>query len=271
MVRLNVTVLASMIFVALVSPVFASTSAKERLKESSAYFDKGLYQKALDSIKDIDIRNDFDNSDDMKLAFKIRAISYDQTDNPKEASETIRELYFIDPAYNFDPFDTPESLVLLARKVKTLIDEKSRQLASARNEAHLEQGPLSDNSPPEDSPKERTIFIEKKPHAVATLFPLGLNHFYLNSPLRGGIYLSMQTLGLVTNVAAYFWKQSYLDNYGSHRLKSASYQASFETAQMIQYIGFTTIVISYGISVIDALIRYKSMPTQKISSGEITL
>lgn len=247
------------------------TSAKELLNSSSAHFDKGQYKKALELIAFIDIRSDFDSSDDMKLAFKIRAIAYEQTGDIKRASETIRELFFIDPSYKFDPFDTPKTVVALAHKEKMAIDEKNQHLASAKNEAQLELG-LTKRATVEKEPlPERTnLFIEKRPHMVTTLFPLGLNHFYLSSPTRGGIYLSLQSLSLATNIAAFWWKQSYLDGFGTHRLKDKSLQGRFETAQLIQYIALGAMIVTYGTSVVDAVIRFLNTPSQKVGSGEIT-
>lgn len=268
MARFTLILLVALITILLVPPAFAQASAKDLLRESSLHFDKGHYQKALDVIGDLNIKS-LDNSDDMKLALKIRAICFDQTNKSKEASETLKELFSIDPDYDFNLFDTPKSLVELARKEKSIINEKNRQLATLRSEAHQEQ--RLEPKQQDVNLKERLIFIEKKPHLVSTLFPLGLNHFYLNSPVRGGIYLSVQTLGLITNIAAYFLKQSYLESFGSSRLKEQGDHASFQTVQTIQYIGLGTLVVGYGISVIDALIRFKSMPTQKVSNGEITL
>src|ERR1700732_2448801 len=82
----------------------ATASAQEQLSKSNLHFDKGQYDKALELLNFIDIRRDFDSSDDMKLAFKIRAIAYEQTGDLEKASETITELFFLDPSYKFDPF-----------------------------------------------------------------------------------------------------------------------------------------------------------------------
>jgi Tfp pilus assembly protein PilF len=85
--------------------------AKDKLFEASSYFNKGQYQKALSVLRDVDIRRDFDNSDDMKLAFKIRAVCYDGIGDHEASTETIREILFLDPAYSFDPFDTPAAVM----------------------------------------------------------------------------------------------------------------------------------------------------------------
>ena len=255
---------------ALFRPVFASLSAKELLLESSAYFDKGQYKKALLTIESLDIRADFDNSDDMKLAFKIRAIAYEQTGDSEHSQETIRELFFLDPNYQFNPYDTPNSVVMLAQKEKAAIEEKNQHLASIKNESRHDPSTARDFDHGNASKNERIVLIEKRPSHVTTLFPFGINHFYLQSPVKGGIYLSLQTLSLATNIAAFWWKQSYLLNFGGAFVKQPSYKGSFDTAQTIQYIGLGALLISYGISVIDALIRFHSMPTQKVSLNEIT-
>jgi hypothetical protein len=217
-----------------------SSHVKESLVESASYFDKGEYKKALDMLSGVDIQGDFDNSDDMKLAFKIRAIAYEQTKDMTRASEAIRALFFLDPNYKFDPFDTPASVIALAQEEKNNIDKKSTYLSSIKNNI---------------KPKPN---IEQKPPMLTTLFPLGLNHFHLGSPVKGGIYLSLQGLGLALNVTAYWWKQSYLESFGASRLKNHNYQRSFETAQLMQYISLGATIISYCVSVIDALIHIQS-------------
>lgn len=249
--------------------VYGSESPKILLQKSAQHFDRGQYKKALELLSTVDIRSDFDNSDDMKLAFKIRSISYEQTGDSKRASETIRELYFLDPTYNFDPFDTPISLVELAQREKDAIEEKNKHLASIKNEVALEQDIKNGPDKIIKSNLERTVFIEKRPHRLTALLPMGMNHFIQNAPWKGGLYLSLQSLGLITNVAAFWWKQSYLEGLGSSRLMDSSYGNRFETAQMIQYIGLGTLVISYVASIIDALIRFQSLPTQKVSLSEI--
>jgi hypothetical protein len=233
----------------------AGPSAKEQLQESNQYFDKGHYKKALELLKSLDIRKDFDSSDDMKLAFKIRAIAYDQTNNISKASETIKEIFFLDPDYTFNPFDTPKSVVALAQQIKKIIEEKNQRLASIKSEAKEHRV----ENPPILAPlvKEKIVLIEKKPHMLTSLFPLGINHFYLGSPMKGGIYMSLQTLGLATNIAAFWWKQSYLDSYGITRLKEKNLANHFEITQLIQYIALGSAAFIYGASVIDAMLNFR--------------
>jgi hypothetical protein len=159
---------------------------------------------------------------------------------------------FLDPSYKFDAFDTPSRVVELAKKERTAIEDKNKQLASIKTS-------LEDDTPKktEDPVKLDLFAIDKKPHVITTLFPLGLNHYYLNAPIRGGIYLSLQVLGISSNIAAFWWKQSYLNNFGSSHLKNPQYQGRFETAQMIQYIALGAMLSSYAVSVIDALIRFQ--------------
>gem|GEM_PF-2040264 len=248
----------------------ASGTAKEALVESAHYFDKGQYKKAIDLLRDINIRSDFDSSDDMKMAFKIRAISFEQTNEPKLAAETIRELLFLDPSYQFSPFDTPPSVVALAEKERANIDQKSRRLASIKTEA---QGLRQGDKAPSNTAKALPHLLYKRDSApfITTLFPLGLNHFYLGLPIKGGIYLSLQALSLGTNIAAFWWKSSYLHGFGSNYLKDPANKGRFETAQTIQYIALGAMIIGYGASIIDALIEWKRMPLREPSLYKTSL
>lgn len=243
-----------------------ASSKREQLLESNALFDKGQYKKALNALANINVRTDFDSSDDMKLALKIRAIAYEETGDRPHARESIRELFFLEPTYVFDPFDTPQAVVTLAQQEKLAIEEKNKRLATIKSETeNAKEMPAIETaaSPPE----EKIVFIERRPSAVTTLFPLGINHFYLRSPVKGSIYLSLQTLGLAANITAFWWKQSYLDSFGSRQLKDPSYRDRFYTIQIIQYVGLGTWIASFAISVVDALITLNNMPTQTISAA----
>jgi hypothetical protein len=246
-------------FLMAIKSIYADTP-KELLTKSSLFFDQGQYIKALELLNSINIRRDFDNSDDMKLAFKIRAIAFTQSKDIKHARETIQELYFLDSDYKFDPFDTPSSVIALAREEKSIIDEKNRQLALVKNKAQSKNNEESKiNIPPTPMFDRETLILQ--PQKMIALFPFGFNHFYLNSPIRGGIYLSLQSLGFAINIAAFWWKQSYLEGFGATRLKDQNLLGQFETAQMFQYIGLGTLIFSYCVSIIDALIRLNNAST----------
>lgn len=242
--------------------LFAKTLPKTTLTIASSHFDRGDFKEALSTLKTLDIHADLDNSDDMKLAFKIRAISYHAVNDEKNALETIKELLFLDPDYAFDPFDTPAQVVKLAQQQKALIEEKNKQLASVKTD--------NDFQAHRTNQLERGLVIER-PHPVVTLFPLGINHFYLHSPTKGATYLSLQLIGLATNIGGFWWKRSYLDGFGSSHLKDESMHARFETAQVVQWVGFTTLLLSFSVSVIDALLSLKKTSAQNTTSDEITL
>lgn len=248
-------VLISLVFFS--AKAFSTPSPQEMLLSSIKAFDKGQYQEALKLMALLDIRNDLDSSDDMKMAFKVRAISYAETGDEAHAQETVRELLFLDPQYKFDLFDTPAKVVEIALKEKKLIEEKNRQLASIK-ETEETKLPLV----PEP-------LVLEKPAFATNFLPFGLNHFYLNSPIKGGVYLSMQTLGLITNIAAFWWKQSYLIGIGSHHLKEHEPQGSFNTAQMVQFVGLGTLIASFAVSVIDALIQFNRTSSRTIGPNAI--
>lgn len=237
--------------------------AKDRLAASLTHFDKGQYQQALKQLQEVHVQKDFDSSDDMKLALKIRAIAYDEIGDVVQAKEAIRELLFLDPAYKFDAFDTPARVVSLADQERVAIEYKNKQLATVK-------GKIEQNVQKITPPKKSDFYVVEKPKIITTLFPLGLNHYYLSSPIKGGIYLSTQVLGLAANIGAFWWKQSYLKKFGSSDLKHLSYENRFHTAQTIQYIGLGAMITGYAVSVIDALIRFQFMPAQKLPKDEIT-
>lgn len=250
------------IFCAFTPTIAAENSPKERLLNGVALFNKGQYGAALAQLKTIDVRKDLDNSDDIKLALKIRAIALNETGDTNGAIENIRELYFLDPNYRFDAFDTPSEVMALALNELKVIEEKNQQLALIK--------PSIPASPPQTPHvTEKIIIAQPQTPFVATLFPFGINHYLLNSPIKGTVYLSLQAFGLAANVGAYWWKQSYLNNFGTSRLENPAHKRRFESAQIIQYVSLGVFAASFTASIIDALINYSKSSAQNEPLSEI--
>ncbi|HXW60801.1 MAG TPA: hypothetical protein VEK06_04600 [Myxococcota bacterium] len=236
----------------------AGLSPRQMLEKSTKLFDQGHYADALKMLSSVDIRSDFDSSEDMKLAFKIRTIAYNEQNKELLARETIRELLFLDPEYQFNPFDTPAPVLKLAKEEKALIIKKNELIAMARNIPAPIVAPIQ----PEQALEKNSVFLTK-PKLITTLLPFGINHFYQHSPIKGSVYLGLQTLGLLTNVGAFWWKQSYLLKFGGAHLEKSSDKSKFETAQVIQYVSLGSAIAIFCASVIDALIHFNDVKTDK--------
>jgi hypothetical protein len=143
------------------------------------------------------------------------------------------------------------------RKEKSAIEEKNKQFSLLK--ADQSEDLLKAKNA---LVKEQTIYVEKRPNQLVTLLPFGINHFVLESPIKGGIHLSLQALGLATNIGGYWWKQSYLRGFGSRELLDSTDKNKFETAQITQYVGILAMVLSFGVSIVDALFVYKSLPAE---------
>ena len=75
---------------------------------------------------------------------------------------------------------------------------------------------------------------------------------------------NIQKILFITNISAFWWKQSYLNGFGGHRLKNENSLSSFTTAQVAQYVGLGALVLGYAVSVIDSLIQInKTQPSQQ--------
>lgn len=222
----------------------AQPSAQEFLAQSQSHFDQGQYAKALRALADLDVRIDLDSSEDMMRALKIRAISYAETNAIAQARETIKELLFIDPNYKFDLFDTPQRVVELADEESKIILEKNQELALVKNQVPRIEEP------------EKIITVKYKPSFFTTILPFGINHFSLGSPTKGSIYLSLQAVSLLTNIGAFWWKQSYLEKAFVPRLTSQNDKKRFQTAQITQYVALSTLLASLTVSIIDAMIGF---------------
>ena len=105
----NTLVYLSILFLAL--SLEAKSSAKELLNRAKNHFDKGHYSQALSSINSVEVTKDLDSSEEMELALRIRAISFGRTKQTAKARVAIRELFFLNPNYEFDAFATPKDIV----------------------------------------------------------------------------------------------------------------------------------------------------------------
>ncbi len=239
----------AILVVVFLKPLFADDSVKKSTKESLAsalvFFNKDNCKSALKELSGIDVSTAFDNSDDMKLALKIRVTCSSELGDEKTAQESIQELYSIDPQYRFNAFDTPASVIELANKEVQKIEAKNKELALLTKK----------DSPSKTAAKTIVISPPQKPKIGTALFPFGINHYLMNAPLKGSIYLSLQSLGLLANIGAFWWKQSYLHSFGSSRLLNAQEKNAFNTAQNIQYIALGTFITALGVSIIDALLQ----------------
>jgi tetratricopeptide (TPR) repeat protein len=216
-------------------------SAKEALYVSAKLFDKGHYEDAINKISTLNIRADLDNAEDMKLAFKIRAIAYTQTKDEEKARNTIRELFFLDPEYKFDPFVTPAEVCLLADEEKALITQKNKRLREIREEQLEIEAPVK----------------SKPPDLFSAFLPFGLNHYVKNNKAKAHLYLAGETVGLLSNIGAYWWKHSYLQSFGLIKQPVTENRSRFQLAQTVQYIGIGLFALAYSISVLDALMSMK--------------
>lgn len=225
-------------------------SPRESLTNSQKYFDRGYYGEAVKSLSKLSITRDFDNADDMKQALKIRAISYCELKEKAQAIDSIKELLSIDPKFRFDPFETPKEVLEIAADEIKLIEEKNEKLANIGNENLSKVTENIDLSPP---PAQ---FKNEKGSLTYAFLPFGINHFYKKSFIKGSIYSSLEAAGLIANIGAFWWKQNYLDSFGSSRLNEGSQKKAFDLAQTIQYIGLGLFLGAFTASVVDALVEY---------------
>lgn len=253
-IKLLVTILryvyAYIIIMAISNMSLASTIGKHALKQGENYYNQGDYQKAILAIKAINLHLDLDNSDEIKLALKINAISYFLLGDEKKAIHFIDELFYMDPGYVFNEFDTPPLLVKLAAKQQDIIRQKNQEILAIKS---------IDDSKKNMITKE-TVIIEKKPPLIISLLPLGINHFYIHSPIKGSIYGSLQGLGLIANIWGYWQKHSYI---GGDNLRHLSYETIKQNgrqAQYVQWTGFGIMSLSLVVSVIDAIISIRNLP-----------
>lgn len=224
--------------------LYSQPSPQEHLALSQRFFDQGKYIQALKELAGLDVRVDFDSSEDMMRALKIRAISYAETNALEQAREAIRELLFIDPSYNFDPFDTPKRVCELAETEAKIIWEKNQQLALLKSQV------------PQFETPAKNFDIKYKPSFFTTMLPFGINHFSLGSTTKGTIYLSLQAASLLANIGAFWWKQSYLEKVFVPRLASSEDKRNFQAAQITQYVALSTLLAALTVSIIDAMISF---------------
>jgi hypothetical protein len=216
----------------------AALSPRELLATSQALFDQGHYDKALQILKNINIKRDFDSSEEIMNALKIQAISLTQLKDINAAQQIIREIFFIDPNYVFDPFDTPKRVVELAEVEAKNIKEKNQQLKN------ITIMPVAE--------KAKSSFLARN------FLPLGFN-FYDYSKTKSIVYFSLQTTSLIANISAFWWKQRYLESFGSSRLIDNKYKNNFNRLQITQYLSLSLFLATFTVSIIDAIINIKEV------------
>jgi hypothetical protein len=232
----------------------ALSNHKEQLKQSQTLSNLGKFQEALDALAGIKVRESFESPEEMIMALEIKAMAYFATHRLDECKAAIEELFLVNADYEPDPFKLVPKLMEMAEREKEAIALKNRRLAQVKNEITLpSQENLVSNMSMAPSGLEKSI--KTKPPLALAFFPFGVNQFYLDSPKSGVAYLSLQTLFLASNITGFWWKQSYLSHAGSNYLADAGNRRKFETAQVVQYVGLAGLVLTYGVSVVDALVK----------------
>lgn len=225
-------------FLLLALPV---SEAKEILSRSKLKFDDGHYMQALKKLSLLDIRKDLDDYDDIKKAYEIIIISYWQTNKIDKSKESMRELLLMDEKAVLEGFTTPPLLLEAFREEQKKINEKKIATMSSIQS----QVPLTNNS------------ILKNTQGLSSMFlPLGGNLYSLKQNNKALVYLILQSSFLGMNIGAFWWKQTYLSKFNHNDLRKNEYKQSFNTTQIIQFTALAAFLLSYGISVGDALVQY---------------
>ena len=211
--------------------------AKEILAYSKSKFDNGHYTQALKKLNLLDIRKDLDNYDDIKKAYEIIIISYWQTHQIDKSKQAIKDLLLMDENAHLEEFTTPPALLDIFKEEQKKITEKKVAISN--------QLPLSPANTLKESINLPTMFL-----------PLGANQYSLKQNNKALTYLILQSSFLGINIGAFWWKQSYINKFSHKDLKKNEYKQPVNTTQIIQFSALAAFLLTYGISVGDALVQY---------------
>lgn len=174
---------------------------------------------------------------DMVEARRLLGVSYHVLGQVDLAREEFAQLILLDPGHQLDPFVVPPDVIATFQDV-------ARRM-----------GP-----PPETPPPTLSLSTQAAPPPrLASLLPLGLNHWALDDPVWGVLMGAGQVSGLALNMWAFTEAKNFPD-------------PSRERDQLVaaQYIGLGILGLSYAVSVLQANLVIDERERLRLESSRVT-
>jgi hypothetical protein len=174
------------------------------------------------------------NRERMKEARRLLGIALHVTGQQEAAADEFSQVLLEDPELKLDPFVVPPGVIQTFEAVR----EKMRPVLEPILERRRRDRARSPAPPG----------LTDGTHPLALYAPFGLSHFLvLDSPGWGALWLTLQLIGLGTNVGAYWSGEGLKDEIGFVPRASES---SFETARVVQFAGLGFFALSWMASAI---------------------
>jgi hypothetical protein len=161
-----------------------------------------------------------------------------------EAAEAqLRNILFLQPTFELDPFETPPPLIEIFNKIKNELSEKARELEKVRENASKQTEVL-----------ETEIQIRKM-SPFSPFVPFGFAQFEYGAKTKGIIIATLEAALLSANIASFWVKRSFTmsDSSGSVEDQNALY--GYNLAQGVQIATLGGAAVVYLLGMVDGLLH----------------
>lgn len=184
--------------------------------------------------------------DDVKMLAQVEAIiarCYFQLGKIEGAEGQLRNILFIQPTFEFDPFDTPSPLIDMFNKIKRELSEKALELKTAKENASKQNDILE------------TEITVRKMSPLAAFVPFGFPQFEYGATTKGIIVAALEATFLSVNIGSFWYKRSLTSADSSNLVANSDVLSAYNIAQGIQFSAIGAFAAVYLFSLVDGLMH----------------
>jgi len=232
-----------------------SIQLNANLNQAKNNYVYGNYKKTIDILNKI--ITDLESTTDKITAYELLGACYFFIEDNQKSKESFINLLGINPEYKIDPLLYPPNLLTFFDKVFKEFEEKNKLIE--KNEKKDEVKIIKEELIFKEL-EEKLIYVEKTSY-FSMFVPFGYAQYRNGDMSKCYMFLTTESILLITNIASYWMVESFKNNNGYFEGENKTNAKVYQTIQTFSLIGLIGFFI-YGI--VDGLVYYNPVFEQKI-------
>lgn len=218
----------------------------------------GNYKKTIEILNKIIM--DLETETDKITAYELLGACYFFIEDNQKSKDSFINLLGINPEYKIDPLLYPPNLLAFFDKVFKEFDEKNKLIKIIENKDKKNDVQIIKEEIVLKELEEKHIYIEKTNY-ISMFIPFGYAQYRNGDMSKCYMFLTTESVLLITNIASYWMVESFKDENGYFTGENKTNAKVYQTIQTFSLIGLIGFFI-YGM--IDGMIYYNPVFEQKI-------
>ena len=225
-------------------------SPRVMFNRGTNFFDYGDCEGAARLLSQVASPEALENEDELMDAHRMLGICYHQLDKPEKAADHFKQLLYLDPTHELDPFKTPPPTIELFRSIRLGIEKELEELEKAREDTETKT-----DGPQPSLLVERVRTVEMVPF-LSVFMPFGAAQAAHHQPLWktalfGGVQAALAVATLTT--AGLALSVDLQDgSFGDVPVGEKSTRFAYQLIWGTHLASWAAFVVSYAVSVGDA-------------------